>query len=112
MEDIKKAEIRQYIVDNLDLFEYKQELAADVKNKYIFGPYGENEHYNIDTIWEIVQEVISGIVPPVIPVEITDTAIIDKLLQDGIVEQSELDKAKEDLILENTTPIIEEVKTE
>ena len=57
MEDLKRVEIKQHIVEQWDIFDYKNELAADVKMKYIFGPYANNEHWNIDAIWEIVQEV-------------------------------------------------------
>ena len=87
METLLKSEIKQYIIDDWNNFIYKNDLAADIKLKYIFGPYSYNQHINIDDIWEIVQEVESGIIPPIIIIPPSDSDVLEKLISDNIVTQ-------------------------
>jgi len=103
MEDNKRIEIKNHLVEDWDKFAYKNELAADVKMKYIFGPYGKDEHFNIDDIWAIAQEVeaekSADYVPPVVEsVPPTDSEVLDKLIADNVVTQEEVDAAIEKLI--------------
>ena len=121
MEDSKREEIKNHLVEDWDKFKYKNELAADVKMKYIFGPYGKDEHFNIDDIWAITQEVetekSADYVPPVVePTPPTDSEVLDKLIADSVVTQEEVDVATEELTpdtvveepIKKESPIVEE----
>lgn len=57
MNDLKRQEIKNLIISLWDNYEDKTELAKNVENGYIFGEYGENEHYRIDDIVAIIAEV-------------------------------------------------------
>jgi len=73
MEDTKIAEIKQHIIDTYNYWRYPEDLAQDLKLKYVFGPYGDNENYLISDIWGIVLEVQQeknpSIVEPIEPVD-------------------------------------------
>lgn len=57
MTDEKKLQIKEVLLAEWDNFQYKNELAAMVVNGFIFGKYAENEHYSIDEVYAIVQEI-------------------------------------------------------
>jgi len=59
MDEKIKSEMKSIIISEWDKYELKQELAKMVEYGYIFGPYANNLHFNIDEIWEIVKEVES-----------------------------------------------------
>lgn len=64
MNDEKKLQIKEILLNEWDNFEYKNELAAMVVNGFIFGKYAENEHLNIDEVWAICQEIELEKAPP------------------------------------------------
>ena len=66
MEDTKRAEIKQHIIDTWNDWQYPEDLAQDLKLKYVFGPYGNNENYLISDIWETVLEVQQEKNPPIV----------------------------------------------
>jgi hypothetical protein len=57
MNENKKIEILALINREFDNYENKADLAREIENSYIFGPLGENEHYNIDEIVSLIKEV-------------------------------------------------------
>lgn len=57
MNENKKIEILAIINRDWDNYENKIDLAKEIENGYIFGPLGENEHYTISEIMELIKEV-------------------------------------------------------
>jgi len=55
MDENKKLEIKNLIISQWDI--PKQELCNGIMMGYIFGPYATNEHYIIDEINSIYNEV-------------------------------------------------------
>ena len=55
MEDTKKQEIKDIINERYD--EEKVSLCKDIMEGFIFGTYATNEHYSIDEISAIYDEV-------------------------------------------------------
>jgi hypothetical protein len=53
----KKAEILAFINANWEEFYTQSEMARYIENAYIFGPLGENEHFKIDDIMDLIQVV-------------------------------------------------------
>lgn len=53
----KKVELIATINANWDEFYTKEELARFIEAGYIFGPLGENEHFKIDDIIALINEV-------------------------------------------------------
>jgi len=45
---------------NWNKFYTKEDLAKDIEQGFIFGPYGHNEHFQIDRIMQIINEVEFG----------------------------------------------------
>jgi len=119
METIKREEIKQHIIEQWNLFKYKQELAANIKIKYVDGTYATQEHYNIDEIWEIVQEVENEKNPPLVqeeqpfvPQPPTDTEVLNKLIEEGVVTQEVVDTIVDELTPEPSVveePIVEPI---
>jgi len=56
MEELKKLEIKNLLLSLWDSKD-KAELCQDIMNGYIFGGYASNEHYNIDDITAIYDEI-------------------------------------------------------
>lgn len=57
MNEEKKVEILAIINSEWDKYNDKTEMAREIEHAYIFGPLGENEHYNIDEIFSLIKEV-------------------------------------------------------
>ena len=57
MTEEKRQEIKNLIDSRFE--EDKVELCRDIEQGYIFGNYANNEHYNIDDIVSIWNEVYS-----------------------------------------------------
>ncbi len=57
MNEEKKVEILAIINSEWDKYSDKAEMAKEIEHAYIFGPLGENEHYNIDDISALIKEV-------------------------------------------------------
>jgi hypothetical protein len=62
MTEEKRQEIKNLIDSRFE--EDKTTLCRDIEQGYIFGTYAENEHYNIDDIVAIYNEVESEQNPP------------------------------------------------
>jgi hypothetical protein len=62
MTEEKRQEIKNLIDSRFE--EDKTTLCRDIEQGYIFGTYAENEHYNIDEIVAIYNEVESEQNPP------------------------------------------------
>lgn len=57
MDELKKAQIKDILLKEWDNYPNKTELAKMVEEGFIFGKYASNEHYNIDAIVAIVDEI-------------------------------------------------------
>lgn len=57
MTDEKKLQIKQIMLAEWDNYQDKHELAKMVEEGFIFGKYASNEHYNIDEIVAIADEI-------------------------------------------------------
>lgn len=57
MTEEKKVEVLAFINAEWDNFPDKVEMAKTIEHSYIFGPLGENEHFNIDEIVALIKEV-------------------------------------------------------
>ena len=57
MTEEKRQEIKNLIDSRFE--EDKTTLCRDIEQGYIFGTYADNEHYNIDEIVDIWNEVYS-----------------------------------------------------
>ena len=57
MTDEKKLQIKEIMLKEWDNYQDKHELASMVEEGFIFGKYGTSEHYNIDEIVAIVDEI-------------------------------------------------------
>jgi len=57
MNEEKKVEIKSLLLSLWDSHEDKTLLAKEVMEGYIFGKYSTNEHYNIDEIMLVVDEI-------------------------------------------------------
>lgn len=55
MDELKREEILNYIRNHWG--DDKSSLAKEIEYQYIFGPLGYNEHYNIDDIYELVNQI-------------------------------------------------------
>lgn len=53
----KKVEILAFINAEWNNYEDKNEMAKEIEHSYIFGPLGQNEHYLIDDIMALIDEV-------------------------------------------------------
>ncbi len=77
MNDLKRQEIKDLIISLWDSYEDKTELAKEIERGYIFKPYGENEHYMIDSLVALIKEVDLEKNPP---------PIIEPIIEEPIVE--------------------------
>ena len=57
MNNEKQIEILAVINREWDNYEDKYLMAKEIENSYIFGPLGENEHYMINEIVALINEV-------------------------------------------------------
>lgn len=62
----KKVEILAFINANWDEYYTKSEMAQYIENAYIFGPLGENLHFNVDDIMKLIDEVDLEKNPPIV----------------------------------------------
>jgi len=67
MDEFKKLEIKNLIDSRWE--EDKVELCSDIMTGYIFGKYAENEHYSIDEINAVWDELYAEKNPAPEPVE-------------------------------------------
>ena len=63
--------LKEEIKKHFDDFYTAQELAEDMEQGFIFGKYAKNQHFSIDTIMELINEVQAELNP----VEVTDENI-------------------------------------
>lgn len=57
MNEQKQIEIKALIYELWDSYEDKVEMSKDIEHGYIFGEYGNSEHYSIDSISDLIKEV-------------------------------------------------------
>lgn len=57
MTENKKVEILAFINVEWDNYPDKSEMAKEIEHSYIFGPLGHSEHYSIDEIISLINEV-------------------------------------------------------
>lgn len=62
MDDNKRAEIKAIIEADID----NENICKEIELGYIFGTYGNNEHYRIDDIVAIRNEILYPVVEEVI----------------------------------------------
>ena len=99
----KRQEIKNNIILMYNEFYTLDELIENIEMGYIFGKYGKSEHYSKDLIKELITEYETGIIPEPIPEPITEADILSKLINKGIIEQNEIDMAKEEIIVERVS---------
>lgn len=66
MNENKKIEILAFINAEFDNYPDKSEMAKEIEHSYIFGPLGQNEHYSIDEIVDLINEVDLQKNPPIV----------------------------------------------
>lgn len=76
MEDTKKQEIKDIINERYD--EEKVSLCKDIMEGFIFGAYGDNQHYSIDEISSIYDEVY---------LEKNPLPVIEEVIEEPIIEE-------------------------
>lgn len=76
MNEQKQIEIKDLIYTLWDSYEDKVQMAKDIEYGYIFGTYGNSEHYTIDSINDLVNEVYLEKNPPA-QVEPTPDPLLD-----------------------------------
>lgn len=74
MTEEKRQEILAFINAEWDNYPNKTEMARDIENGYIFGPLGENEHYNIDSLVELIN-IVKAEKEPVVSEPISELII-------------------------------------
>lgn len=74
--EAKITEIKGVINTEWDTFYTFEELAEHIENGYIFGTYGNSEHYQRDFIMGLIKEVYLEKNPPA-PVEPTPDPLVD-----------------------------------
>lgn len=57
MDELKREEIRGLLLQEWDNYPDKIALANKVMNGYIFGQYAHSEHYTVQEILSIVNEI-------------------------------------------------------
>ena len=55
--EIKRVELKAKVLLLWDNFDTREELARDMEQWYIFWKYSNNEHFSIDDIMAIINEV-------------------------------------------------------
>jgi len=78
MTEEKRQEIKNLIDSRFE--EDKTTLCRDIEQGYIFGTYAENEHYNIDEIVDIWNELYleKNPIPEPEPIEEVDEEVIEE----------------------------------
>jgi hypothetical protein len=66
MSEAKKIEILAFINAEWNDFDTKVEMGKEIEHSYIFGPLGQNQHFNIDDIMSLINEVDLQKNPPII----------------------------------------------
>lgn len=79
MTEEKKVEILALINSEWDLWEDKNEMAREIMMKYIFGPLGENEHYTIDSLVELIN-IVKAEKEPVVSEPISELIIEEPII--------------------------------
>lgn len=59
MDENKILEIKNIAIEKINNSENIADIARDIEQGFIFGKYANNEHYNIDDIVRIVNEVVN-----------------------------------------------------
>lgn len=80
----KKVEIIATINANWDEFYTASELAHFIEQGYIFGPLGESEHFKIDDIMALINEVELEKNP--LPI-IEETPVVEPIVEEPIITQ-------------------------
>jgi len=57
MEELKKLQIKEIMLKEWDNYPNKTDLCKMIEEGFIFGKYAENEHYSIDEISAIADEI-------------------------------------------------------
>ena len=57
MTDEKKLQIKEIMLKEWDNYPNKTELAKMIEEGFIFGKYASNEHYQIDELVAIANEI-------------------------------------------------------
>jgi len=78
MDDNKKLEIKNIIDSRYN--EDKNSLCKDVMEGYIFGKYSHNEHYSIDEIINIYNELYLEKNPLPVVEEVVEEEVINELI--------------------------------
>ena len=106
------AKVKETIVQNWESFYTKEDLIDDIEQGYIFGKYASNEHYQRQWIASLIDQVETektvDYVPPVVePLPPTDSEILDKLLLNDTITQTEIDIATAEIVVDKES-IVEE----
>ena len=78
MDENKKLEIKNILDSRFN--ESKQELCNDVMLGFIFGTYANNEHYSIDEIINIYNELYLEKNPLPVVEEVVEEEVINELI--------------------------------
>lgn len=73
----KKVEILAFINLNWSEFYTKEEMARAIEMGYIFGPLGENLHFKIDDIIELIN---------IVDLEKNPLPVVEPIIEEPIVE--------------------------
>lgn len=57
MEELKKLQIKEIMLKEWDNYPNKTELCKMIEEGFIFGKYAQNEHFNIDELVAIADEI-------------------------------------------------------
>ena len=57
MEELKKLQIKEIMLKEWDSYPNKTELCKMIEEGFIFGKYAQNEHFNIDELVAIADEI-------------------------------------------------------
>lgn len=76
MTDTTKQDIKDIISERYD--EKKSTLCKDIMEGFIFGTYGDNQHYSIDEISAIYDEVY---------LEKNPLPVIEEVIEEPIIEE-------------------------
>jgi len=57
MEESKKLQIKEIMLAEWDNYPNKTELCKMIEEGFVFGKYAQNEHFNIDELVAIADEI-------------------------------------------------------